>query len=65
MGLFAVGHVTSYIGAYSPLELAVSLLMYMPAGVILCVTYRRSGNLIAPIITHAVINLMASAAVLR
>ena len=65
VGLFAAMHVVSFIGVYSPLELVVSLLMYMPAGVILCVTYRRSGNLIAPIITHAVINLMASAAVLR
>ena len=65
VGLFAAMHVVSFIGVYSPLELAVSLLMYVPAGVILCITYRRSGNLIAPIITHAVINLLASAAVLR
>ena len=65
VGLFAAIHVVSFIGVYSPLELVVSLLMYVPAGVILCVTYRRSGNIIAPIITHAVINLMASAAVLR
>ena len=65
VGLFAVGHVTSYIGAYSPLEILVSLLTYIPAGIILNVTYHRSGSIISPIIAHAIINLMAALAVTR
>ena len=65
VGLFAVGHVAGYIGMYTLPELLVSLLIYIPAGVILNVTYRRSGNLISPILTHVIINLMAALAVTR
>ena len=65
VGLFAVGHVAGYIGTYSLLEQAFSLLIYVPAGIVLNVTYRRSGNLISPIIAHAIINLMAALAATR
>ena len=60
VGLFALAHVAGFIGSYSPMEMLVSLLIYVPSGVALCVTYRRSGNLISPIIAHAIINLMAA-----
>ena len=65
VGLFALGHVAGYIGTYSLPELAFSLLIYVPAGIVLNVTYRRSGNLISPIIAHAIINLMAALAAAR
>ena len=65
VGLFAVGHVAGYIGTYSLPELLVSLLTYIPAGIILNVTYRRSGSIISPIIAHAIINLMAALAATR
>ena len=65
VGLFALAHVAGFIGSYSLMELLVSLVIYIPSGVVLCVTYRRSGNLISPIIAHAIINLMAAMSATR
>lgn len=65
VGLFALGHVAGYIGMYTLPEMLVSLLVYIPAGIILNVTYRRSGSIISPIIAHAIINLMAAMAAAR
>ena len=65
VGLFAIAHVVGFIGVYTPLELLLSLLIYVPSGVVLCVTYQRSGNLICPILAHALINLMAALAATR
>ena len=63
--LFSVVHIAAFIGWYSPLALLVSFITYLPAGIVLCVTYQRSGNIIAPILTHVFINLMAVSATLR
>ena len=63
--LFAAVHVAGYIGSYSPLALLVSFIQYIPPGIVLCVTYQRSGNIISPIFAHAFINLAACLAVLR
>ena len=65
VGLFALGHVAGYIGMYTLPEMLVSLLVYIPSGIILNVTYRRSGSIISPIIAHAIINLMAAMAAAR
>ena len=65
VGLFAVGHVASFLGIYTLMELLVSLLIYIPAGIVLNVTYRRSGNILSPILAHAIINLMAALAATR
>ena len=65
VGLFAAVHVLGFLGLYSPLELLASLLIYIPGGIILCVTYRRSGNIIAPILAHSFINLSACVNALR
>ena len=65
VGLFALGHVAGYLGIYTLPELLVSLLVYLPAGIILNVTYRRSGSIISPILTHVLINLMAALAAAR
>ena len=62
---FAMIHVIGYLLYYSPLEFAISFLSYIPAGIILCVTYRRSGNIISPILAHSFINLSACIAALR
>ena len=65
VGLFSVVHVAAFIGRYSPLALLASFIAYLPAGVVLCVTYRRSGGIIAPILAHAMLNLQAALAILR
>ena len=65
VALFAVVHVAGFIGWYSPMALLASFVTYIPAGVVLCVTYQRSGSIIAPILTHALVNLMAASAIVR
>ena len=57
--LFAAMHVIGYIGAYTPLELVLALIQYLPAGIALCIAYQRGGSIISPILTHALVNAMA------
>ena len=65
VALFSVVHVAGFIGHYSPLALLVSFIIYLPAGVVLCITYRRSGSITAPILAHAMLNLQAAITILR
>ena len=65
VGLFAASHVVGYLGIYSPLELLLSFVQYLTPGIILCITYRRTGTIIGPMLTHALINAMAIYATLR
>lgn len=57
--IFAAIHVVQYIGLYSPAHLVVALLQYLPAGIVLAWAYHRSGNLLAPILIHALNNGLA------
>ena len=54
--VFASIHVIGYIGVYSPIELVVSTLQYIPSGLCLALSYARSGNIWAPILMHMAIN---------
>ena len=65
VGLFAAIHVLGFLGSYSPLAVLGSMLIYIPSGVVLCVTYRRSGHIIAPILAHCFVNLSACINALR
>ena len=65
VGLFAAIHVLGFLWTYSPMELLASMLIYIPSGIILCVTYHRSGNIIAPILAHSFVNLSACINALR
>ena len=65
VGLFAMVHVVGYLGTYSPLGLVLSFVQYLPAGLVLCITYQRTGTIMGPILTHSLINLMAVYATLR
>lgn len=55
-GLFSLAHVAGYIGIYDPAELALAFLQYLPAGLALAFAYRRSGNILAPVLMHMAIN---------
>lgn len=57
--IFAAIHVVQYIGLYSPAHLAVALVQYLPAGIVFAWAYHRSGNLLAPILIHALNNGLA------
>ena len=65
VGMFAASHVVGYLGHYSPLALLLSFVQYLTPGIILCVTYQRTGTIIGPMLTHALINAMAVYAILR
>ena len=60
-GLFAAIHVLGYLGSYSPLELLLSFLQYLPAGFALGFAYRRGGSVVCPILAHMIVNAMALA----
>lgn len=57
--VFAAVHTVGYITQYSPLELALSVLQYLPAGLCLAWTYTKADTIFAPILVHTVINALA------
>ena len=61
--LFAVLHVYSYIGTYSPFQLLLCLFEYIPAGMILGWIYARTDTLWTPILIHVAVNAIAVLAV--
>ena len=54
--LFAVIHILGYIGKYTPLELVMACLQYLPAGLCLAWSYAKADTIFAPIFVHAAIN---------
>ena len=53
---FAMIHILGYIGQYSPLELVLACLQYLPAGLCLAWSYTKADTVFAPIVIHAAIN---------
>jgi len=58
MAAFAFIHVMGYIGEFSPLQLLLCFIQYLPAGYCLCFAYRYGGSIISPIIVHIIVNAM-------
>lgn len=58
--VFAAVHVVGYIGLQDPISLCISLLQYLPAGLVFGFVYAESKTLVTPIILHAFINLIAT-----
>lgn len=56
--VFAIIHIIGYIGTYSPLELLMAFLQYLPAGLCLAWSYVRGDTIFAPIVIHAAINFI-------
>ena len=54
--LFSAVHILGYIGQYAPLELALAVLQYLPAGLCLAWSYAKADTIFAPIFMHAAIN---------
>lgn len=54
--LFALIHVSSYIGVYSVGHFALALLQYLPAGLVFAWCYARSGSILTPILIHTLNN---------
>jgi membrane protease YdiL (CAAX protease family) len=56
MMAFACIHILGYIGLYSPLELVLAVVQYLPAGLCLGWSYIRGDTILAPILIHAAVN---------
>ena len=56
MTVFACIHILGYIGRYSPLELVLAVVQYLPAGLCLGWSYLRGDTIVAPILIHAAVN---------
>lgn len=56
---FAAIHILGYLGLYTPLELIMAVLQYLPAGLCLAWAYIKSGTIFAPIVIHACINYLS------
>ncbi len=59
MALFTVIHILGYIGLYTPLELAMAMLQYLPAGLCLAWSYAKADTIFAPILMHSAVNFIS------
>lgn len=56
---FAMIHILGYLGRYSPLELLMAVLQYLPAGLCLAWSYAKADTIFAPIVIHAAVNAVS------
>lgn len=56
-GLFSLSHVLGYLGLYGPEHALIAFVLYLPAGTCLNLAYRKSGNIITPMLMHIAINI--------
>ena len=56
---FALIHVMGYLGTYTPLQLVLSLVQYLPAGLVLAWSYEKAGTIAVPILIHMIINAIS------
>ncbi len=54
--VFALVHITAYIGYFAPKTLLLCYLQYIPAGLCLAAAYDFTGCIVTPILIHAAIN---------
>ena len=54
--VFALVHITAYIGYFEPKTLLLCYLQYIPAGLCLAASYDFTGCIATPILIHAAIN---------
>ena len=54
--LFALVHIVGFLPDYSPLEVVLAVLQYLPAGLCLAWSYTRAQSIFAPILIHAAVN---------
>jgi membrane protease YdiL (CAAX protease family) len=54
--IFALIHVTAYVGYYPPMTLLLCFLQYIPAGIALAWAWMKSGTILTPIVMHMIIN---------
>ena len=55
---FALIHILGYAGQYTPLEILMAVLQYLPAGLCLAWSYTKADTIFAPIAIHAIVNFI-------
>ena len=55
---FAMIHILGYAGQYTPLEILMAALQYLPAGLCLAWSYVKADTIFAPIAIHAAVNFI-------
>ena len=53
---FAMIHILGFLDVYSPLEICMAVLQYLPAGLCLAWSYAKAETIFAPILIHAAVN---------
>ena len=56
MAVFAFIHIIGYIQSYTPWQLIIAFLQYLPAGLCLAWSYAKSDTIFSPIVIHALVN---------
>ena len=56
---FAAIHILGFLDTYSPLELCMAVLQYVPAGLCLAWAYTKADTIFAPIAIHAIVNAVS------
>ena len=56
MAVFAFIHIIGYIQSYTPWQLILAFLQYLPAGLCLAWSYANSDTVFSPIVIHALVN---------
>lgn len=56
---FSVIHIIGYIGAYTPMQLVMAFVEYLPAGLCLAWCYTKADTIFTPIVVHAIINAIS------
>ena len=56
MAVFAFIHIIGYIQSYTPWQLILAFLQYLPAGLCLAWSYAKSDTIFSPIVIHALVN---------
>ena len=59
VSIFAFIHIMGYLGTTPLPFLALCLLQYVPAGLVLAFSYEYSGSILAPILIHTAVNTIA------
>ena len=55
---FSCIHILGYIGQYSPRELIIAVIQYIPAGIWLAWSYIKGDTIFVPIAVHAAVNFI-------
>ncbi len=56
VAVFALIHVSGYIGSADPLTLLLCFVQYLPAGFVLAFVYEKSGSLLPSVLVHTAVN---------